>query len=299
MLAQIWSIIQDATTVTVLVAASALFVPFIRDALSHRLQSKLRRSVDQDLENLRSELRRSEERLKTELTLSAKRLEALNAALLTGQAGRVGSVHTRKMKALEVLWLAKAHMGKAYPALTFTAVKNFDELCQMAKDEETIRAFYKNINDMFPSDELKKLPNIEAERPFLTQNAWAAYSAYKSLMGHALIKLQYLVHGAGKPESHTDEPVNRLLKQVLPTYADYIDKYGSWGHQNLLGALENKLIEASNEIMAGGEDDQLHLMRAETLMRAINQTIVTDQLIEANSGVLPELVKAPPLPQQG
>jgi len=65
-----------------------------------------------------------------------------------------------------------------------------------------------------------------------------------------------------------NEKINDLIKTALPTYSDYIDKFGASGYHHLLEALEEKLLEEMRMMMSGAEYDKASIDQAAEFERS-------------------------------
>ena len=108
-------------------------------------------------------------------------------------------------------------------------------------------------------------------RPFVSEIAWALFSAYQAILGYAATQLQMLKVGLNAPEILNSDYVSKLAKVALPYYATYIDTHGAAGYTYMLEPLEAELLKELQRMMRGEESDLTSVEQAGKIMKEVEK----------------------------
>jgi hypothetical protein len=127
----------------------------------------------------------------------------------------------------------------------------------------------------------------DEERPFVSDLAWALYSAYAAVVLGGWAVLKMLSFGA----EDVDKLINRkhvddLLKAALPHQAAYIDKYGAGGHVHLLDELERHIIAELRRSLNGEEADAENVKRSSDIMQQVAKVTTDTQKMSSAAAAL-------------
>jgi hypothetical protein len=238
-----------------------------RSLIMTRLKSSVKNEFDSKLEVLRSELKSKE-----------AQIESLRTGAMSGLLTRQGALYARKLQAIDQIWSSVKELEKAkYISSTLGTLK-FEECAKESARNPKFREFIQTIGGNFDLASLD-MSGSELARPFLTPLAWAYYSVYSSVIMQALAVMQVLKIGVDDAEKLLNfENTNNLLKTVLPSSADYIDKYGMACHHHLLDQIEQLLLMELKNIQEGNEDDKENARRAAEINKEVEK--VTNEVAE-------------------
>lgn len=154
----------------------------------------------------------------------------------------------------------------------------FENSLKLASKDPKIRDFFAK----FPGNiDLKAFPKIDVHKshPFVSELAWALFSAYQAIVGYAAAQLQMLTMGVNVPGLLNSEHVSKLAKSALSYYADYIDRHGAAGYYNMLEPLEAALLKELQRMMRGEESDKASIEQAGKIMKeveSVNEAIAKE-----------------------
>ena len=231
-----------------------------RSLIMTRLKNSVKNEFDSKLEVLRSELKSKE-----------AQIEALRSGAMSGLLTRQGVLYQRKLQAIDQIWSSVKELEKAkYISATLATLK-FEECAKESAKNPKFRQFIETIGGNL---EVKNLDTSGSNlaRPFVTPLAWAYYSAYSSVILQAVAVMQILKIGVDKAEKYLNfDNTNNLLKTVLPSKTDYIEKYGMACHHYLLDEIEQLLLMELKNIQDGKEDDKENARRAADINKEVEK----------------------------
>ena len=243
------------------------------------IERRIQFGMDTQLEGVRGEIRQSEERLKSDLRSREAEIASLREGVMGGRAARMALVDKRRIEAVDRLWFAVAKLTRMKgPAMSLSILK-LDAIASRVSRDPKVRDVVELMSDrMGGKDFDERMKDIRAveERPFVSDLAWALYSAYAAVVLGAWAVLKMLSLG----QKDVDKLINRkhvddLLKTALPHQADYIDKYGAEGHVYLLDELERQIIAELRRSLTGEEADAENVKRSSEIMQQVAK-VTTD-----------------------
>jgi hypothetical protein len=225
-----------------------------------RLKSSVQNEFDSKLEVLRSELKFKE-----------AEIESLRSGAMSGLITRQGTLYQRKLQAIDQIWISVKELEKAKHISSALGTLNFEVCAKESPRSPKFRKFIETIGGNFDLASLD-ISGSKLARPFLTPLAWAYYSAYSSVIMQAVAAMQLLKIGVDNAEKFLIcENTNSLLKTVLPSRSEYIDKYGMSVHHNLLDEIEQLLLMELKNIQDGHEDDKVNAKRAAEINKEVEK----------------------------
>lgn len=250
--------------------AAALWL--LRNLISARLKSSIEHEFNQKIEDLRTEHRKQEDRLKAELQARAAEIQALRSIAMSAMSGRQAAVDKRMLEAVDQLWASVVTLASARVLATYLSVLNIDAVGEAVQHEQKMQQVVEMLGFGFDAKKIDYLSAAKA-RPFLTPIVWATYSALQAVAGHAVLQWHALKSGLN-PKGLVDEAkITTLIKTVLPQFSEVLDKFGSQAYFHTLEALENQLISEVQRMLTGVEDDKARLERAAEILKQSNELI--------------------------
>ncbi len=101
----------------------------------------------------------------------------------------------------------------------------------------------------------------------------------------AVLKLQIIKSGIGAKDLLNKDAVANLVKAALPHHAEYIDKVGDAGYHYLLEEVEEALLVALREMLAGEETDRASVERAGEILRLASQLEDNQSKVPTSTGL--------------
>ncbi len=264
-----------------------------RSAIETRLRASVQHEFNEKLETFRADLRKSEETFKADLRAKESQIEALRGGALSGLVSRQTVLDKRRLEAIEQLWDAIEKLSPLKMPAAMMACVKYEWALEQADQEPNARKFFETIASTCPPEKLQKA-DAHRSRPFVSDLAWALFSAYQAILGGSLGKLQILKSGLPGDLLKIDH-ITAATKAALPTYSAYIDKYGDAGCYQLLDILEAELLKELRRILAGEESDKASIEQANKIMLAVSKIQEQSQALESN--VLDQNLKRPEIPR--
>jgi hypothetical protein len=254
-----------------------------RNWIKAELEKGIQHRFDQRLEKLRGELRKSEEHLKAELRKKESEISALRGTILSGHAARQALLDKRRFDAVEKVWTSVNDMAKLKSLSSTMAVLNFKAVAARA-DDPKMQKFLDIVGASAP--EIADLKNVARdERPFLPELAWAYFNAYSQILVMSLARFRILKIGMKDAGDFLkDEPLQKILKAVLPHHSDWIDRNEAGLYHYLLDEIETLLLNELRKILDGTEVDKAAAAKANGILKALedaDQLGLKDKLTES------------------
>lgn len=256
----------------------ALVLWLSRNLIITRLTNSVRHEYDKKIETLKTELRQNEEEFKADLKAKESQIEALRSGALSGIANRQAAIFKHQLASIEQLWEAVISLAPAKAASAWMAVVKFEAAAKEAAKNPRFREIFTMIGDIDPN--AMKTNQALKTRPFISPLAWAYYSAYQSIVFHAVARLHMLKNGIDLVEVIDTESVIKLVKVALPHQVEYIEKYGPSAFHYLLEELESKLLLAFQLMLKGEESDKDTLEKAAAIIKQSEALMETNEPAE-------------------
>lgn len=249
---------------SLLVNLAILFALWLgRNWILTRLRASVAHEFDAKLEELRSDLRTKE-----------ADIVALRSGALSAMVSRQEAVGRRRLEAVDQLWDAVLKLkGYSFYVSLFASVK-FEEMSRLAPTEPKIKTLF----EMLPS--LPEFPTSQSSmgavaRPFLTPIVWSIYRAIEVVYVISYMKAKALKSGLDTREMFDRNAINQVIMTALPSLAESVHKLGDAGYPDFLEALEVRLLEEVQLMLAGKEDNAQTVAQAAEVTRLV-QKIFTD-----------------------
>ncbi|MGN6848576.1 MAG: hypothetical protein ACTHJK_03715 [Sphingomicrobium sp.] len=214
---------------------------------------------DKELEAVRSDLRVKE-----------NKITALQSNVLSGRAERRTLLSKRRIEAIEHLWSEVLKLDAFTWPATVTGILKMDAVGDRTKNDPNIRRFLETISGGDLLDKLKEM-RPEAARPFVPVQVWNLFAAYRGLLIYCFMRLKILSFGMGDEKLFKDEEVIREIKEVMPHFSDYLDKWGVTGAVQLMRPLRELIFEAVRTALTNDDEDLENVVASGRVMSLINE----------------------------
>lgn len=243
-----------------------------RNLISTRLTKSVQHEFDTKLEVLRSQLKESEERLKADLRVKETEIAVLRSGAMSAMASRQIAVDKRRLEAIDQLWTAFNSLNPArYLSIALSTLK-FEAVAKKTETDPKMRQFVETLGAGFDPKTLDHASAAKA-RPFVSQVAWATYSAYTAVCMHAVTRWQVLRFGLGTQDLINNDLIGKLIKAALPHLTDYINEHGPNCYHLVLESLETKLLQDIQAMLAGVESDKASIKQAAEILKCSNEVL--------------------------
>jgi hypothetical protein len=211
----------------VLWAVMAVAVLLGQKWLVARVEKGVQHRFDRKIEEVRSEFRDQEERLKSDLRMAETEIATLRNNVLSGSANRQALLDKRRFEAAEKVWAAVEAIQKYHGLSTFMAILKFEAVSAEADDPkmQQLLSVFKGLAP--PGADVPHDP-VQNEQLFVSGPVWAYYSAYRAVIMLAIAK--YKVLTIGVKDAHqliSENHVRSILKTALPDRSKFIDENDS------------------------------------------------------------------------
>lgn len=238
-----------------------------RNVIATRLTNSVRHEYDGKLANLNSELAKKQEILKADLRSKELQLESLRTTALTGIAQRQSALFEKQVQAIETIWSQIINLSPVKAAAQNLSFIKFDDAIKHASEDKKTRDVFEMLGKKV---ELTSVDTTDANkvRPFISPVAWAYFSAYTAILGHAAIKLYMLKKGLNYPEIINVDGLKKVIVTALPHQEQYVESVNESAYYHLLDELESLILLAFNNTLNGEQEDRSTLLKAAEIIRA-------------------------------
>jgi hypothetical protein len=254
----------------VISAGTPIAIFLARNWIKARIEKGVQHHFDVQIEGVRAELRKSEERFKSDLRDKEAEIAGLRNSVLAGSASRQALLDKRRFEAVEKVWAAVNDLAQLKYISSTMAILNFKAVAKRSTDPK-MQQFLSVIGAGAP--ELDKIKNVARdERPFLPELAWAYFNAYTTILYASLALYKVLTIGIDDPDKLLSiDAIQKILKAVLPHHAKWIDESEPGAYHYLLDEIENNILAELRKILEGKDADQAAAVRAKEIMDTVKQ----------------------------
>lgn len=243
---------------TVIALGSFFGGTFFRAWIEKSIQAKF----DRDIEEVRSQVRKNDHRI-----------ESIRNSALSAAAHSNDILTKRRIDAIERLWATSLDLQR-YKFPTYVAKHmNMDEALKLARqggaDGESLRQFAENISRTVKLEEFPPAKSSDVERLFVSEVAWAMFSAYRTIITIPILQFASIQTGLGESLAGNHEKILDVVKAALPHRKAFIDLQGTNSLNFLVDELEEKLFSALRESLENPSTDAENVARAAEIMRAV------------------------------
>lgn len=263
-----------AVSTTVLLAGCLWLA---RNLITARLTNAVRHEYDIKLANLKADLTAKQDVLKADLRAKELQLESLKATALNGISQRRSALFEKQVQAIETLWAQVVDLRAVKSAAQSLSIIKFDSAVKMAAEDIRAREVFEMMGPEIGPGSVDTR-DTHKSRPFISRVAWAYFSAYTAILGHAALKLHMLKKGLDYPDIIDSKNLKKVIVSALPHQKEYIEKVDSEAYYHLLDELESLMLLAFENTLKGEQDDRQALSQAAEIIRASEELTKTDKV---------------------
>lgn len=237
--------------------AGALVRLGLQTWIKARIETSVKARVDKELEGYRSEIR-----------LRESEITALQSTLLTGRAGRQALLDKRRIEAIEKVWCAVIKLNAFHFPAAMLVTLNMDEVDKdLSPGNENLKRFFETLSGGEGLDErLKELGGDEEQRLYIPEEVWKTFAAYKGLLLYCYMRLKSASFGVGGKYLKDSHSIDEI-KNVLPHFSDYLDKWGISGAAHLAQNLRDLVFKGLKAAIANDDSDVVNLIAAREMVK--------------------------------
>jgi len=271
----LWDIIFRAlggASLIGLAIAAAVFIAkvVVEKGIQHRFNGAL--------EELKSELRLQEEKLKAAITAEQDHIRSLQQLVLSGMSNRNQALDKRRLEAIERLWKGIVDLqplrSVALSTQNFRLDRIIDEATKSDLSGTKMKEFAGLLLQMAGADKYVHDSSLDLERLYVPAVLWAKFSAYRQVLSAPFARLMLAKSGLDAKFLRDDKETLDLLKVFLPHAASYVDMWGIGAISPLVDQLTTALVMAFQDALTNPEGDAQSLKTAATLMETVRATAV-------------------------
>ncbi|WP_413933377.1 hypothetical protein [Nitrospira sp. BLG_1] len=232
------------------------------------MKASIEHDFNQKLEEIRTDFRKSEESFKADLRAKESQIAALQTGALSGMVSRQVALDKRRLEAIDQLWAGIEALKPLTLAASWMKTIDFEKALKTASEDPRTRDLF---TKMSPQLDPKNLPNpdVHKVRPYVSEMAWALFSAYQAIVGYAAAQIFMLRVGLNSAHILDSTAVSRLVLAALPHYQEYIEKHGYKVFPLIVDTLEAELLKELQRMMRGEESDKHSVEQAAKIMQEV------------------------------
>jgi hypothetical protein len=248
-----------SSLVTTLGLAAAAWLA--RNWIITRLKAGVEHEINQKIERLRSELRRSEDALRD-----------VRSTALHALAAKESARDKRRIEGIEAIWGAMLELKKFYGTAATLQVLNYDAISNRAGDakiREYLNITFANVDASKPDD--PKILQAESARPWVSPMIWALFKAYWAAIGYARAIAGMLKLGEDPRQFTSPEKIDEFLSAALPEEMAQFRPFRPLFIAPMLDLIELRLLAAIRKELADPEPDIVTVQQAQRIADAASQ----------------------------
>ena len=222
---------------------------------------------ERKLAMLEGELRERQAQVEAELRTKEAQIDALRGSALSSLVAAQTAVAQRRIAAADDLWKAVNDWNKLYFTVIMMQSINFENSSKLVAGDAKAKAFFEGLAGTLPDDWNLLGSSAASARPYISDLAWALYTAYQSILATAGVKLKLLASGIDGRSFFDFAAEKKLLVAALPDWKDYIEKNGVLSHQAFLDVLRDRLVGELRNTIDGKAQDSSSIIRAAEILK--------------------------------
>lgn len=265
------------------IATSSLLLVVIwisKNLILTRLRKSVESEFDVKIEVLKADLRNSEEALKAETRSREAEIAVLRTGALSASVTRQAAVDARKLQAVDELWSAVSSLAAGKNICRFMKTIKFDVAITETENNPELRNLFRAMGSGCDASKFD-LSGSQKARPYVSNLAWAYFSAYSAIISDGVIRIEMLKRGIPGKDLVDVKGISELVTAALPYYSKFIEEHGPTGYYMLLDELESLLLKDFEIMLSGQEADAATVERAAEILKK------ADAVRAGNQGVQP------------
>jgi hypothetical protein len=261
-----------------------------KDALPKYFASAIDSKFNKELEQVRSERKKSEASLVEQFTRERQLIESLQAGTLELVSQRQQVLYARKLKGAEALWGSVYAFRKYYLAINLLKSLNVVVISERVKDSQEIKDFVKSICRPFNLDKID-LGEAALHQPFVSEALWISFNVLSGIIASTVLELTTLNNGLSPTLLRKDRHDGNFSRlRELGLVNGELDPLLIWDdYSNCLLQLESNIISEIRKLCAGQEDTEDSLVGARRVASAVRG--IDDNQLDDLIGQIPKSLR--------
>lgn len=246
-----------------------------RSLITARLTRSVQHEFNEKLEKVKSEFRAAERTLEASLAQRSAELESLRGGALSGITQRRALLDKRRLDAIDQLWSTLIHNQSARTLAMTMSVMNLENMAEQVGKDDRVRDFIKVSGGGFDPSKLDYVPASLA-RPYVSDMAWALFSAMHAITGYYMAHWVALSHGIDSRKMVANDAVHKLILAVAPEYKEYLAAHGLSASYNLLERFDTLLLAELKRMATDSQQDKDSVEQAAQILehaRNLNEKV--------------------------
>lgn len=233
--------------------------------ITERLKADIKLDNDTKLEEVKSELRRTNETISNVTSAGGQAYSQVQAALLP-----------HKINAIEAIWGSILAWNEMFAASMLVSILPIDWVRRFGADPSTKENFELLLKAPGHLEFLKARNDVEGVRPFVSERGWALYSAYNSFYLSRITKASmFLMPSVDHAELYEKTNERELVVKSAPQHiVDLYDSNIFIGTSEYLNYLKEELITEFRFELSGERDSNRAASNAAEILRAAEELIL-------------------------
>lgn len=233
-----------------------------RTWIKERLTESIRLETEQKLTRLKSELEAANQRIRDLASVGAAANSHVESVLLQ-----------HRIEAVKKVWESVHNWQQVSVATMMVSVLPDEWVKKYASDPGTKSTFEQVLKGIDHLEFMKKQNETELMRPFLSESAWAMYSAYHSFLSARLIKASLLaLPGIDHAEALSRFNERELVeKSAPPEILALYDESPYVATEPYLRFLREKMLAEFREYLSGKRAGSLAVQDAAQILQAAEE----------------------------
>ncbi|MBT3029307.1 MAG: hypothetical protein KME48_19280 [Candidatus Thiodiazotropha sp. (ex Ctena orbiculata)] len=228
-----------------------------RKLIITRLTNSVKHEYDVKLEKLRDDLNKN-----------STQMRSLSSGALSGIINRQNAQYQRQVLAVDQIWNSVIQMKPAKVFAAQLGAYKFDTMMKAFTENPHLKEVIDVIGDDFDRNCLNGI-DAEKSRPFISDLAWAYYSAYNLILRNYHVKYLMLQKGIDKTEIIENPNIIKVLVAALPHREEAIQTHGHEIFHTYLEELETLLLNELKSILQGSRASEESIKHAAKILQHV------------------------------
>ncbi|MEW8603106.1 MAG: hypothetical protein AB2594_00140 [Candidatus Thiodiazotropha sp.] len=208
------------------------------------------------------------EKLRDDLNKNSIQMKSLSSGALSGIINRQNAQYKRQVLAVDQIWNSVIQMKPAKVFAAQLGAYKFDTMMKAVTENPHLKEVIDVIGDDFDRNCLNGI-DAEKARPFISDLAWAYYSAYNLILRNYYVKYLMIQKSLDKTEIIENPIVIKVLVVALPHREEAIQKHGHEIFHTYLEELETLLLNELKSLLLGDKASEESIKQANLILKVV------------------------------
>lgn len=263
------TIFNHLTSPILTLAVLSAVAYFFRDIIFHAISTRVNKAATSEINRVQHQLDLQLREVSAKLERDKGRDELLLQTLLNTSSGRVVELNKREIAAAEAVWDSISKLDGLTVALQFSEILDFEEIVASDKmEQEKFSEIAKMVTQNFPDNFSDKV-NVIWTRLYLSEKAWALYSAYSIIILTGALKMKALAFGLPNIGMADVKEIRKSVVKALPHQEALFEKFPNPYNSLFLSELKSALVEELQKTIRGESASSKDITAAREILAAV------------------------------